>query len=233
VIEHVPDMIGWLADLASVLRPGGILSLAVPDKRYSFDVRRRCTELAELVDAHVSQRQYPSVGQIFDFYAKSAFSVTTAGLWAGDDNYLALTDDDAGALRSSRLAHEDPGALEVHCTVFTDASFLDLLERLFVLDLVPAYEVAAFHPVEPGSVEFHVSLRRLPDDIDPEERRARQRGSLPPTVGVRAPPLGDLSRAEARLIGMKRRAMAALRRLPGERPAEEWFRRVRARARSD
>jgi hypothetical protein len=147
--------------------------------------------------------------------------VTTADLWAGDDTYLTLADDDTGALGISRWAHEDPGALEVHCTVFTDASFLDLLGRLFVLDLVPAYEVAAFHPVEPGSVEFHISLRRLPDDIDPEERRARQLASLPPPVGISGQqPLGAISSSEATIIKAKRRAMATLRNLPGARAAE-------------
>ena len=217
-------MIGWLADLASVLRPGGILSLAVPDKRYSFDVRRRCTELSELVDAHLNRRQYPSIGQIFDFHAKKAFSVTTADLWAGDDTYLRLADDDEGALGISRWAYKDPGALEVHCTVFTDASFLDLLQRLFALDLVPAYEVASFHATEPGSVEFHITLRRLPDGIDAAERRARQLASLPAPVEASALLLGDISASEAKIIEMKRRAMAALRRLPGVRATEGWLR---------
>ena len=41
VIEHAPNLIGWLEDIRSVLRPGGVLALVVPDKRYTFDVTRR------------------------------------------------------------------------------------------------------------------------------------------------------------------------------------------------
>jgi len=34
VIEHVPDFIGFLGSCERILAPGGVLSLAVPDKRY-------------------------------------------------------------------------------------------------------------------------------------------------------------------------------------------------------
>ena len=40
VIEHVPDMVGWLRDVAQVLTWDGALLLAVPDRRYCFDVHR-------------------------------------------------------------------------------------------------------------------------------------------------------------------------------------------------
>jgi hypothetical protein len=235
VVEHVPDLIGWLADLAAVIRPGGVLSLAIPDKRYCFDVKRRCTELSELVDAHLNELRQPSIAQVFDFHAKAAFSITTAMLWAGDDTYRTIADDDLGALRVSRRVLDGGGDVEVHCTVFTDASFLDLVGRLFVTGLVPDYELAAFHPTEPAAVEFHVSLRRLPDDLAVEERRARQLRSLPSVPGRRPEAItapSDLSTAEARLIGWKRQAMTVLRRLPGQRQAEAWARQFVLRART-
>ncbi|MCY7273284.1 MAG: class I SAM-dependent methyltransferase [Phormidesmis sp. CAN_BIN44] len=37
VIEHVPDFIGWLSEVRGILKPGGILSLAIPDKRQCLD----------------------------------------------------------------------------------------------------------------------------------------------------------------------------------------------------
>src|SRR3954469_246806 len=40
VIEHVPDLIGWLAEIDDILAPGGILSLIIPDSRYTFDILR-------------------------------------------------------------------------------------------------------------------------------------------------------------------------------------------------
>lgn len=38
VVEHTPDLVSFLAQCENMLKPGGILSLAVPDKRYCFDV---------------------------------------------------------------------------------------------------------------------------------------------------------------------------------------------------
>src|SRR5258706_9842625 len=34
VIEHVPDVIGWLREVSDVLKPEGMLCLAIPDRRY-------------------------------------------------------------------------------------------------------------------------------------------------------------------------------------------------------
>ncbi|CAJ1381648.1 unnamed protein product, partial [Effrenium voratum] len=41
VVERVPDLVTLLNDVASILAPGGELRLAVLDKRYCFDFRRR------------------------------------------------------------------------------------------------------------------------------------------------------------------------------------------------
>ena len=38
VFEHLPDPIGWLTELHSLLSPGGVIALAIPDKRYTFDI---------------------------------------------------------------------------------------------------------------------------------------------------------------------------------------------------
>jgi SAM-dependent methyltransferase len=72
VIEHVPDMIGWLSEIANVLRPGGRLILAIPDRRYTFDVLRRETSLADLIDSHFRGTRRPTPGQIFDCNASVA-----------------------------------------------------------------------------------------------------------------------------------------------------------------
>ncbi len=45
VIEHVPDLITWLREIASVLKPTGQARLAIPDRRYTFDLLRVETQL--------------------------------------------------------------------------------------------------------------------------------------------------------------------------------------------
>ena len=51
-LEHCEDPLGALANMIRVLRPGGVLYLAVPDKRYTFDVDRPVTPTDHLIRDH-------------------------------------------------------------------------------------------------------------------------------------------------------------------------------------
>jgi SAM-dependent methyltransferase len=51
-IEHTEDPIGTLASHLRVIRPGGVGFYAVPDKRFTFDVRRPVTSVTHLAGDH-------------------------------------------------------------------------------------------------------------------------------------------------------------------------------------
>ena len=51
-LEHAEDPIGSLAAMLRVVRPGGVVYLAIPDKRYTFDRKRPVTPFAHLVEDH-------------------------------------------------------------------------------------------------------------------------------------------------------------------------------------
>lgn len=67
VIEHVPDIIGWLHDLHGALKRGGTISLAVPDKRFTFDILRPLSTPGQMVEAYLKKQVRPSIAQKFDF----------------------------------------------------------------------------------------------------------------------------------------------------------------------
>jgi SAM-dependent methyltransferase len=51
-LEHSQDPVGALANMFRVLREGGILYLAVPDKRFTFDSKRPPTPLEHVLADH-------------------------------------------------------------------------------------------------------------------------------------------------------------------------------------
>ncbi|HEX8827293.1 MAG TPA: methyltransferase domain-containing protein [Xanthobacteraceae bacterium] len=54
VMEHAPNMIQWLADLCAMMNQGGILFLALPDKKFSFDKYRQDTALSHFVAEYLA-----------------------------------------------------------------------------------------------------------------------------------------------------------------------------------
>jgi SAM-dependent methyltransferase len=161
VVEHVPDLIGWLAEIHEALKPGGTLGLAVPDRRFTFDACRAETGIAEVVAAHLEQRRRPSVQQIFDVAAFAAGAikdqdwrhrgdgaVPTAVLHALPDLYRWI----------AAPAGPADGYTDAHCWVFTPASFLSLAEALAAIDCFP-FLIEAFYPTEPAEIEFQARLR--------------------------------------------------------------------------
>lgn len=178
VVEHAPDMIGWLKQLASVLVENGVISLVVPDKRYTFDRLRKITTIGDLLDAHVSGRRKPSVGQIFD-HLSHHIQLDHMAAWRGeiDDSTLKPMHDHGWAYMMARQAYEADTYYDTHCSVFTPTSFLNLIAEVMKLGLL-GMEVASFFDTAENEIDFFVSLRKLPENLTVEERLHRQMQSI-------------------------------------------------------
>jgi hypothetical protein len=162
VIEHVPDLIGWLKEVVDVLGPRGVLRLAVPDRRYTFDLLRRETVATDVLSAWIRRRRVPDASRVLDF-ALNMVHVDVGQAWAGtlqrDSLQRAFTDEQAIALAQD--AERQGTYHDVHCWVFTPDSFLALMQRLValgVLDLACEW----ITPTARWQYEFMVSLRPEP-----------------------------------------------------------------------
>jgi SAM-dependent methyltransferase len=161
VIEHVPDLIGWLSEIRAILKPGGILSLAIPDKRQCFDCQRQNTRLCEILEAYLHQNKKPSPWQIFDFYASEVTTVQGEHNWSGElaENTEFLHPQSLSkAWEITQEVFKSGNYHDVHCWVFTPTSFLILLADLAELELLK-FEVSKFYNTS-GS-EFLISLRAV------------------------------------------------------------------------
>ena len=216
VVEHVPDLLGWLADLREVLKPGGTLGLAIPDRRFTFDRFRQESTIAEAVEAYLLQYDRPSVRQIFDC-AWHAVTMEVSEGWRGGPDPAAASAYRMGklpaALELVRGVHESGRYNEAHCWVFTPASFLDLCGQAAALSLF-AYELADFHPTESGGYEFYAVLRRMEpggDAIGPIEKARKAMQGWPPEAEFAEAHLSDEVRTLRAENAALREGMAVMR----------------------
>ena len=163
VVEHVPDLVTWLADIHDILSPGGQLRLAVPDRRYTFDFLRRETELHEILAAYVQQATVPSPHVVLD-HCLNFRKVDLIQAWCGTLDPAALPQafSVAEALSHAREVIERNTYLDVHCWVFTPTSFAQLMEHAAAAGLIRFACVDVQLPM-PFDNDFVVGLRPSAD----------------------------------------------------------------------
>jgi SAM-dependent methyltransferase len=209
VIEHVPDVIAWLADVADVLVDDGRLVLAVPDRRYCFDVRRPPTTVGEMLLAHHHHDLRPSVRAVFDHFT-TAVAITSSEAWR---HVVPENEKPIHGLAYARGQVEksvrDGEYVDCHVWLFTPSSFVEQLSVLAEMDLLD-FVVDSIEPTAVDDLEFYVTLRRLPRSLSAEERAQRRAAGFPEVLaGTPALPSGielvALTAREQRLLALKRR----------------------------
>ncbi len=82
-IEHQPDLVAHLAEVARILEPGGRYFLLVPDKRFCFDHFLAPSTVAGVVDAWKEGRKVHRLASVLEHRALTTHN-DTARHWAGD-----------------------------------------------------------------------------------------------------------------------------------------------------
>ncbi|CAN5353706.1 hypothetical protein BH10PSE17_BH10PSE17_26320 [soil metagenome] len=169
VIEHVPDLVGWLRDLVSVLAPGGQIRLAVPDRRYCFDLLRQNTQITDVLIAHIAKAKTPQPRAVVD-WALHVADVECLAIWRGEINRTALKRliPPDHAIELGRSAMFDGAYHDVHCWTFTPLSFARLMRALCAYGLL-SVKCASYLDTDRYSLEFFVNLEPC-DDADEVSR---------------------------------------------------------------
>jgi predicted SAM-dependent methyltransferase len=138
VIEHLPDPISFIRDCLFLLKPKGVLSLVIPDKRFCFDYFQQISTTGQLVDAFLRKTIQPSPGQILDHHLNASASAGRIA-WAQTDK-LAKADSLVHSFDEAKLIFEnsisDREYVDVHCWRFTPESFELVMKDLINLDLI-------------------------------------------------------------------------------------------------
>lgn len=133
VIEHVPDTIHWLNQLAGLLNPGGKLFLAVPDRRYTFDYFRQESRASEMLRANQEGLEKPSVWHLTDAYYYHC-RIDLNELWEGN---LPVFRPRFSFAKAHAMARErSVEYTDAHCWVFTPDSFKKCIAELKSAEVV-------------------------------------------------------------------------------------------------
>lgn len=180
--EHIPDPIRFLQGCARALKPGGHLSMALPDLRCSIDHFRWPSVLGDWLEAYGAGRQRPTNAQFFAATSNMAFVRGAHGLMAGWS--IDVPRDSIVPERRMTEAYQEwsefhaaPSVAyrDCHCSTFTPASVTQLLlEARFVgLITLDVEEVTNLH-----GGEFFVHLRSSDDGPPSAEAFYRERERL-------------------------------------------------------
>ncbi len=161
VIEHVPDAIGWLSDVASILADDGALVLAIPDRRFTFDALRPPTTVGQMLQAHNDRDTRPSIRAVYDYF-RTVVEAPVNEMWEGKQVTTAdRLHDLTGTMNQVRLSSEEKRYVDCHVWLFTPASFVEQLTELGLMGLLD-FTIQQIVPTAYNELEFYVSLKRVP-----------------------------------------------------------------------
>lgn len=165
VVEHVPDLITWLAEIETILKADGSLRLAIPDRRFTFDYFRRESGLSDVLDAWLRKARKPLPFHILDHFANIS-EMDLVRAWQG-----GIRREDFKPLHASQIAVTVANAALVngsfhdsHCWVFTPRSFGELMSRL-AADGYVRYACTHFIDTPYMDHEFIVALSPSTDTL--------------------------------------------------------------------
>ncbi len=179
VIEHMPNFLGFLNQTSKLLKPTGILSLAVPDMRRCFDVLKLPSSTGDVLAANREKRIRHSPEKMFEAWAYSVGN-KGAGAWISSDKlepYLTDALDFSWERYLNYVKAYEAGTqdyIDAHSWYFTPSSFKLIILELNYLGLSDLHISRLDETI---GAEFLVQLRRGKIEISAEELK-RQREDL-------------------------------------------------------
>lgn len=163
VLEHVPNPLGWLQEILDVLEPGGVIAIMLPSRERSMDYYRTPTTFAQVVGWSLEKPAIPTATQVMDFLSQSFEDDGTVNF----DGPLPPFGEakrhysDRQAVEFAEFVVRENHYLDVHCSVWTPDSFVEVFSRLIATGRIEV-EIEGPFTGFPGATpaEFLVYLRK-------------------------------------------------------------------------
>lgn len=169
VIEHTPDLVSFFRQCEIMLKPDGVLCLAVPDHRYCFDVFRPASTPGEIIQAYLEKRCRHSLAAVWDH---CSMIVQKGGVSTWKKNHRGAYQLIHPDLRHAQMllehAQKTEEYIDVHNWRFTPASFRLIVHDIRVLGYTNL-RMKTFFPTQ--GCEFVVQLQKSSDEKAPDGPR--------------------------------------------------------------
>ena len=163
VIEHIPDIISWFKEISLITKKNGIISLVIPDKRYTFDITRRESIIADVIGAYVEKRTKTDSVTMYDYlqeYRSKIFAYEVNANPYKNFSYKPKRYSNKEAWDLTLKNYVGKEYVDAHCYVFTPYSFFEIIKKLTTLGLFD-FEVIDFIDTAPSELEFYVTLKKI------------------------------------------------------------------------
>lgn len=157
MVEHTPDLVGFLNDCDSILKDDGVISLVVPDKRYCFDHYRPITGISSIIDHYFQSSKIHTPGAVAEYYLNVVSkdgNISWNSSAKGEYSFVHSID---AATNKMKLVHNENEYFDIHAWCFVPHSFRLIIHDLFSLGLIPFQEVEYFSTEDS---EFYITLGR-------------------------------------------------------------------------
>jgi SAM-dependent methyltransferase len=139
-IEHSPDLISHLKQVADLLKSGGSYYLVIPDRRYCFDHYIKDSTIADILSAHIETRKSPKAKSVIEHRALLTHNDSIRH-WL-DDHGVSNSENRVNGARAALAEYlGTPDYIDVHCWQFTPQSLLDCCRELWELGYLPFSKV--------------------------------------------------------------------------------------------
>jgi 2-polyprenyl-3-methyl-5-hydroxy-6-metoxy-1,4-benzoquinol methylase len=161
VIEHTPDLIGFLNNCDEILKDDGVISLVIPDKRFCFDHYRPTSSLLSIIDSHLQKHTIHTPGTVAECFlnavskgGRSSWDRFQTGQYTFNAMFEQIQNDMKRAIKKEYV--------DVHAWNFTPHAFRLIMHDLHSLGFIQLKEAAFFPTYE---CEFYVTLSRKGDGV--------------------------------------------------------------------
>jgi SAM-dependent methyltransferase len=214
VIEHVPDLITWLAEIHSILKPSGSLRLAIPDRRYTFDYLRPESCIHDVLDAYLKGARAPLPRTILEHFSLIRH-VDAHAAWSGplDPAQLRPHASTSIGIEFAKDHIANNTYHDCHCWVFTPSSFSGLCIEMADLDLLK-FSCQRHIDTAHNELEFYVHMQPCEDKAEILDSWRNMKKSLETSasntnINLQKTAANFLEKTRSKFIGVKS-SLAAL-----------------------